>query len=104
KPKGLQGASLTPLLENPMHAWNRPAFTQIRRKEGFMGRSVRTERWRYIEWDDGKRGEQLYDENRDPKEYVNLAEDPKHAAAVMQLKKVLRQAAESAPSAGARRE
>ena len=32
----------------------------------FMGYSVRTEQWRYTEWDDGKRGVELYNEVNDP--------------------------------------
>lgn len=94
-PKGLQGVSLVPLLEDPKRAWDRPAFTQIERK-GFMGRSVRTERWRYVEWDDGKQGVQLYDHDRDPKEYVNLASDPKHAKTARELKNLLQTSARSA--------
>ena len=103
-PKGLQGASLVPLLENPQRRWDRPAYTQIRRKEGFMGRSVRTQRWRYIEWDDGKKGIQLYDEVDDPREYVNLAKDPRRAGAVKQLQKLLRKASATTPIAGQPRE
>jgi len=102
-PKGLQGTSLVPLLETPERAWDRPAFTQIQRK-GFMGRSVRTERWRYIEWDEGKKGVHLYDHRRDPSEYVNLAEDPKHADIVKQLQNLLRQARASVPRPGQPRE
>src|SRR6059036_3062663 len=41
--------------------------------EPFMGRSVRREKWRYTEWDGGKRGIELYDHDADPKEHVNLA-------------------------------
>ena len=103
-PKGLQGASLVPLLENPQRPWDRPAFTQIRRKEGFFGRSVCTERWRYIEWDDGRKGIQLYDHTADPREYANLAQDPKYANTVKQLQKMLHQARESAPAPGSARE
>ena len=44
-----------------------------------MGYSIRTEKWRYTEWDDGKRGTELYDESDDPAEMRNLAADPKHA-------------------------
>jgi uncharacterized sulfatase len=95
-PARLQGTSLVPLLEDPQRPWDRAAFTQIWR-EGFVGRSIRTERWRYIEWDDGKRGVQLYDESQDPKEYVNLAQDPKCADTVNQLKKRLHDATESVP-------
>jgi iduronate 2-sulfatase len=90
---GLQGASLVPLLEDPHRAWDRPAFTQMERVAGFMGRSVRTERWRYTEWDDGRKGRQLYDHDHDPKEYVNLADDPNFAAIVSRLQKMLRESA-----------
>ena len=42
-----------------------------------MGRSVRTERYRYTEWNDGKEGEELYDYQSDPKELKNLANNAK---------------------------
>ncbi len=44
------------------------------------GYSVRTERWRYTEWDDGQKGTALYDyQDRSELEYHNLANDPQHA-------------------------
>jgi uncharacterized sulfatase len=58
--------------------------------QGFMGRSVRTERYRYTEWEDGKRGVQLYDYESDPQERTNLADDPKHAETVKEMKKLLK--------------
>ena len=91
-PKDLAGASLRPLLNNPKLRWDRPAYTQVQRgsQEGrFMGRSVRTERWRYTEWDDGKRGVELYDQEKDPHEFTNLASDPKRAGTVAELKALL---------------
>jgi hypothetical protein len=39
---------------------------------------VRSERWRYIRYADG--GEELYDHERDPHEWTNLAGSPEHAA------------------------
>jgi uncharacterized sulfatase len=89
-PGNLEGKSLRPLLEDPQAAWDKPAYTQAKPAKS-MGRSVRTQRWRYIEWDDdGKAGAQLYDHDADPHEYVNLAADPRHAGVVAEMKTLLR--------------
>lgn len=77
-PANLQGRSLVPLLRNPRSAWDKPAYTQVRRGQIF-GRSVRTERWRYNEWDEGKSGKELYDHEKDPDEFYNLAGKKEHA-------------------------
>lgn len=84
-PKNLEGASLKPLLDDPKKEWDRPAYTQVQRGN-FPGYSVRTERWRYIEWDDGKMGAQLYDHDADPHEYRNLIDDAKHTKVVEEMK------------------
>ena len=84
-PKNLAGASLKPLLENPVAAWSKPAFTQVWRG-GYPGHTVRTERWRYTEWDGGKQGAQLFDMASDPQELHDLAADAKHAGTVKELK------------------
>jgi iduronate 2-sulfatase len=92
-PSGLQGRSLKPLLNDPKARWDHPAFTQVRRggaNDRFMGYSVRTEKWRYIEWDDGKQGSQLYDEARDPGELHNLAADAKQAKVIAEMRELLR--------------
>jgi uncharacterized sulfatase len=92
-PPGLHGRSLTPLLKNPRAEWNHPALTQVRRgppTAAFMGYSVRTEQWRYTEWDEGKRGVELYNEAADPDELRNLATDPKQRATLADMQKLLR--------------
>jgi uncharacterized sulfatase len=78
RPNYIDGNNLVPLLQNPDRKWDHPAYTQVARNQGeYMGRSVRTERWRYSEWDnDGIKGKQLYDHDKDPFEYHNLASDP----------------------------
>ncbi len=89
-PEYLHGRDISPLLENPNQAWDHGAFTQVRRNPGpYMGRAVRTERWRYIEWDGGKKGVQLYDHENDPSEYINLAGHPDHQETQNKLKQRL---------------
>ena len=64
----LDGKSLKLLLDNPTASWDKPALTQVSRgtptatgappgkNPWFMGYSVRTEQYRYTEWDGGKKG------------------------------------------------
>ena len=87
-PSNLAGKSLRPLLDNPAAAWDKPAFTQVWRGR-FDGHSVRTERWRYTIWDDGRQGEQLYDYQTDPNELHNLASKPAYAKTVAELKNLI---------------
>jgi uncharacterized sulfatase len=87
-PVGLEGASLKPLLGNPGVAWDRPAYS-FAFVQGILGRAVRTDRWRYAEWDEGKGGAFLFDLSRDPNELKNLIGDPEHASVVKELKQKL---------------
>jgi uncharacterized sulfatase len=91
-PAELEGKSLRPLLENPKARWTKPALTQQVRKDGqqeIMGYSVRTERWRYTEWDGGAAGVELYDHNADPHEWENLAKDPRYSKPIGELRNLL---------------
>jgi uncharacterized sulfatase len=91
-PTDLHGRSLVPLLSRPDAPWDHPALTQVRRgpaAEQFMGYSVRTDKWRYTEWDNGKRGLELYDEVRDPAEMHNLASVKEHESVLAEMKQLL---------------
>jgi uncharacterized sulfatase len=109
-PSNLSGKSLVPQMNDPSTTGKGFALTQVRRGGGgggkakakandpnatakqkakagpsFAGYSLRTERYRYTEWDEGKQGVELYDHESDPHEFTNLAKDPKHAETVKQL-------------------
>ncbi len=96
----VEGYSLRPLVEDPAAEWEHAAYSQVTRdvksdpnargrREEIMGRSVRTARWRYTEWGEGRYGSELYDHDRDPMEMKNLAQDPSSAEVLAELKKLL---------------
>ena len=88
-PAGLAGQSLKPLLQDPIAAWDSYAITQVMRPadsrlaEPVMGCSIRTDRWRFSEWGEGKFGVELYDHHSDPMEFNNLAVNPDAAASAV---------------------
>ncbi len=87
KQDGLQGDSLVALLNDPAVAWDKPALSVTKLKENTLGKTARTDRWRYAEWgDDGKDGAMLIDEQNDPHEMKNVASDPANAAVVREMK------------------
>lgn len=66
-PHPLFGRSALPLAHDPSAAWDRPALTTY----GPGNHSIRDERYRYIRYDDNS--EELYDHDKDPHEWTNLA-------------------------------
>jgi iduronate 2-sulfatase len=90
-PENLEGRSLRPLLTAPdTAAWDKPAVTQVWHNRKAWGYSMRTERWRYTEWIEGKAGRELYDHANDPDEVHNLAKSPEHANTMAAFSNTLR--------------
>lgn len=98
KPEGLAGLSLARYLNDPTAPMQKVAISQYPRTAGpgqgpVMGYSIRNERWRATFWRE-RRGSrivatELYDEQNDPVESVNLADKPEHAELLAQLVKHL---------------
>jgi arylsulfatase A-like enzyme len=82
-PKHVEGRSIRPLLANPSAAWDQAAVTTYR----YKNHTARSAGWRYIRYANGD--EELYDEVKDPNEYVNLATKPEFAARKTELAKFL---------------
>ncbi len=85
--KELQGHSMKAFLEDPENGkWQGPdvALTLVSaeksdpKDESTKHYTVRSERYRYIRYNNGM--EELYDHEKDPYEWTNLADDPKHEA------------------------
>ncbi|MDZ4686984.1 MAG: sulfatase-like hydrolase/transferase [Planctomycetaceae bacterium] len=96
-----EGHSLAALVRHPEQPSGRAAFSQIARTDvaiprerkvdqvTYLGHTIRTDRHRYIEWDGGTKGAELYDEAADPEEMKNLIHDAAQAATVAALKQQL---------------
>jgi iduronate 2-sulfatase len=101
-PDNVQGQSLVPMLRDPAVPGRGWALTQVSRGGGaranaqrYFGYSLRTPRWRYTEWDEGRQGHELYDHDTDPRELTNLAKDPAHARTMEELSQQLGAAVKS---------
>ena len=108
-PDHLQGRSLLPLLSDPDKPWKKAAFSQFllgrfgppeTRVQERMGYTIRTDRYRYVEWyawnkNLKAKGElldrELFDHSSDPHEILNLAMDSSYTHTMAALSKQLTQ-------------
>ena len=90
QPEGLAGASLRPVLVDPDHPGKSGALSYAR-LNGYHGRTLRTDRWRLVEWTHIKSKKvgqiELYDHETDPGENVSVSAD--HPGVVSRLLKQL---------------
>jgi arylsulfatase A-like enzyme len=109
-PENLQGQSLVPMLKDSSEMGRGWSLSQVTRGgraragasapvgaagRGFFGYSLRTPRWRYTEWDEGREGVELYDHDSDPKEITNLARQSGYDDVMAELSRQLREAVKS---------
>ena len=88
KPPAVSGHSAAKLLKNPTANFDFPAYSVTEYRKS-LGKSVRTARWHYVEWDDGKSGAMLYEHPKDALELKNLAADPQYAKVVAEMRQLL---------------
>ena len=83
----LQGKSLTATLDDPEHSVRDMAFSVSQGGKSFL---VRTDKWAYIQYDeDAGSGMELFDMDLDPKQYNNLAHNPKYSTVLEEMQKRL---------------
>ncbi|KAA3613794.1 MAG: DUF4976 domain-containing protein [Calditrichaeota bacterium] len=106
KPTYLQGTSLSPLLNQPEKKWKDAVFSQFHRRpritpdgKRYMGYSMRTQRYHYVEWYywDNKTklatefvARELYDHESDPNENKNIAQNTENMQIIDRLSKKLK--------------
>ena len=90
-PDTVQGKSLIPILKNTKAKVRDEAFSVGNGNNGF---AIRSKGWTYIWYKDGS--EELYDMNKDPKQFINLASNSKHKKTLARLRKELDQRVELA--------
>lgn len=86
-PEHLQGQDLSPLLDDPTAKIRDAAFSVAPYSKGFL---LREQRYAYIQYEeDASAGIELFDMEKDPQQFTNLADNPQHANTVARFKKQL---------------
>jgi arylsulfatase A-like enzyme len=82
----VEGISMRPLLQDPSMGWKKGAITWKAGNGELV--AIQTERYRLNKrFSDGFL--ELYDHEKDPKEYMNVAKDPKYKDVVAELSELL---------------
>ncbi|MCP4829892.1 MAG: sulfatase [Proteobacteria bacterium] len=98
-PESVVGTSLVPLLENPTASkFSKVALTIVGRNNELIGRSIRSDRYRYTQWGANRKLSELYDYKTDPREHNNLVSDERYADVLGEMRSTF---LEKVTSAGA---
>ncbi|MEM9913865.1 MAG: sulfatase [Planctomycetota bacterium] len=98
-PGHVEGESLVPLLDDAEAEWRRAVYgiwarRSADKERGFIGYTMRTERYRYTEWrrthGDALLSRELYDHVAGPLVSENVVDAPEHAAMMSELAVMLR--------------
>jgi arylsulfatase A-like enzyme len=94
-PDYCQGKSFVPLLAKPDKPWKKAAISQYPRSHGgksYIGYSIRTKSYRYVEWIEKTTGKifasELYDHEKDPQENQNLVDDAAYRSIISEHHKI----------------
>jgi iduronate 2-sulfatase len=86
-PQRLQGKDISPLLDDPTRRVRDAAFSVAPSSKGFL---LREDKWAYIQYaEDASQGIELFDMERDPQQFTNLAARPEQASVVAAFKEKL---------------
>ena len=89
-PTYLEGKSFAKVVNDPELPFRSEVRAVVRRGPK-LGQMVKNENFRYVEWDNGSLGNELYDQKKDPVEYHNLAGDAEYMSIVEGMRKKLYQ-------------
>jgi len=88
-PDHCEGQSLIPLVEDTERDWKQAAISQYPRGGGVMGYTLRTNDYRYTEWQDAQSGEvkerELYDHRTSSDEAANVASNDAYRSTIDDL-------------------
>ena len=83
-PKAIQGKDISALLDDPQKKVREAAFSTAPMRQGLL---LREERYAYIQYkEDASGGIELFDMEKDPKKFHNLAKNPEYASLVKSFK------------------
>ena len=83
----LQGKDISAMLDDPKHQVRDAAFCVAPMRKGFL---LREDKWAYIQYqENASAGVELFDVEKDPKQYTNLAKLPEHAETVQRFQEKL---------------